>query len=141
MKTGTNFRKTAIRSGAVVVSFVLISFTVSAHEFWRKIITNSSFNEIAIAMIETGNQAGETENSSANDAEWDSFDMAFDPALELEGWMSDRTHFEVVAFNRSTKPEVVKPGDSGLFDTAVDAADEELLAVETWMTDASVWSR
>jgi hypothetical protein len=35
MKTRTNFRKAVVRSAAVVVSFILISFTVSAQEFWK----------------------------------------------------------------------------------------------------------
>ena len=141
MKTGANLRKTAIRSGAVVVSFVLISFTVSAQEFWRKLITNSSFNEIAIAMIETDRETSTTGNAASAGAEWDSFDMAFDPALELEGWMSDRSHFDGVGLNEPTESEDVDAEDSGLYDEGTIAAGDESLAVEGWMVDEAVWVR
>ena len=61
MKTTNNVQKAILRSGAVVISFVLISFTVSAQEFWKKLLTNSSFNEIALAMVETSNEIETTE--------------------------------------------------------------------------------
>ena len=56
MKTKNNVQKTILRSGAVIISFVLITFTVSAQEFWKKLIELSSFNDIAIAMIETSDK-------------------------------------------------------------------------------------
>ena len=61
MKTKNNVQKAILRSGAVVVSFVLISLTVSAQDFWKRLLTNSSFNEIAIAMVET---SGKTEDAA-----------------------------------------------------------------------------
>ena len=67
MKTRTNFQKAAIRSAAVVISFVLISITVSAQEFWKKLLINSSFNEIAIAMVETDAEKSTTKNSATTD--------------------------------------------------------------------------
>ncbi|MFW6257668.1 MAG: hypothetical protein ACOC11_02675 [Prolixibacteraceae bacterium] len=86
MKTKNNVQKTILRTIAVIVSFVLISYTVSAQEFWRKLITNSSFNEIAVAMIETEtNKLSEkpekpTVKSVTSGAVHES-------ALELESWM------------------------------------------------------
>jgi len=67
MKTKNNVQKTILRSLAVVLSFVLISFTVNAQDFWKKLLENSSFNEIALAMVE------KTDASSVSDSESDSF--------------------------------------------------------------------
>ena len=36
-KTKNNVQKTVLRSLAVVVSFVLISFTVTAQDFWKAV--------------------------------------------------------------------------------------------------------
>jgi hypothetical protein len=38
MKTKNNVQKTILRSAAVIVSFVLISFTVSAQDFWKRLL-------------------------------------------------------------------------------------------------------
>jgi hypothetical protein len=50
MKTKNNVQKAVLRSAAVVVSFVLISFTVSAQTFWKRLLENTGFSDIAIAM-------------------------------------------------------------------------------------------
>ena len=88
MKTKNNVQKAILRSIAVVVSFVLISFTVSAQDFWKKLLENSSFNEIALAMVET----------SEGKADSESFSMPYymgllenetEPALKVEDWMKN----------------------------------------------------
>jgi len=135
MKTKTHFKKTAIRSGAVVVSFVLISFTVTAQDFWKKILTNSSFNEIAIAMIETGDEKTTGGSSSSTGADWESFEMAFDPALELEGWMSDIERFGVDNFSQDIELENIADFSSAnVFPEA-----DEVLSLENWMIEDDIW--
>lgn len=139
MKTKTNFKKTAIRSGAVVVSFVLISFTVTAQEFWMKILTNSSFNEIAIAMVETGDAKSVNENSTATGADWDSFDMAFDPALELEGWMSDLDRFGVDDARVAIGSDYMYVNAAGVNSTDLIPDADNILSLENWMIEEDVW--
>lgn len=83
MKTKSDFRKAALRLAAVVVSIVLISITVSAQEFWEKLLTHSSFNEIANAMVETSKKDSASVLSEQESTNWYTFDKAFDPAIEL----------------------------------------------------------
>lgn len=139
MKTRTNFRKAAVRSAAVVVSFILISFTVSAQEFWKKLLTNSSFNEIAIAMVETSNGESTMENTKTFDADWKRFDMAFDPALELEGWMSSEEHFGVNVLYKEAEPDASLKEEKALLDLNYIADTSEPLVLEGWMIHSGVW--
>jgi hypothetical protein len=137
MKTKTDFRKAAIRSGAVVVSFVLVSFTVSAQGFWKKLLTNSSFSEIAIAMIEAPAVESVPEVPVKGDAIWTDYDKAFDPVLELEGWMTSEGYFH----NSGTGPfeGIVKEmaNDTGI--TMNQRESEEVLELEDWMTSTALW--
>jgi predicted naringenin-chalcone synthase len=141
MKTKTNFRKAALRSLAVVVSFVLVSITVSAQEFWKKVLINSSFNEIAIAMVETSEKKSPA-NENSESAFWYAFDKAFDPALELEGWMTSESYFSSTF---SIENEIEKPLvlENWMLDENVfysHEIHEAPLELESWMTSADFWS-
>ncbi len=143
MKTKTNFRKAAMRSVAVIVSFVLVSFTVSAQEFWKKVLTQSSFNEIAIAMVETSSKEKVPANSKNEASNWYYFDKAFDPALELEGWMTSENYFETTVFSLENEVEnslIVEDWmlNENLFYSY--EAQEEPLKLESWMTSADFWA-
>lgn len=50
MKTMNNVQKASLRTAAVIASFILISFTVSAQSFWREFFINNSFGAIAEAL-------------------------------------------------------------------------------------------
>ncbi len=139
MKTRTNFRKAAVRSAAVVVSFIVISFTVSAQEFWKKLLTNSSFNEIAIAVVEPGKGKTAMENSKSFEADWKLFDMAFDPVLELEGWMSDEKHFGVEALHHEETLKAPYSDGNGFFNFNFRTDPSEPLELEAWMLKSGVW--
>lgn len=141
MKTKTNFRKAALRSAAVVVSFVLVSITVSAQEFWKKVLIHSSFNEIAIAMVETSKK--ESPAHSEMESNWYSFDKAFDPALELEGWMTSENYFLSTAVSLENEMEAPLALESWMLDENVfysHKTQEAPLEVESWMTSADFWS-
>ena len=88
MKTKNNVQKAILRSGAVIVSFILISFTVSAQDFWKRLLTNSSFNEIAIAMVETSGKTEAATLPAKHSADVFIFQNDMEPALELESWMT-----------------------------------------------------
>ena len=99
MKTKNNVQKAILRSGAVIVSFVLISFTVSAQEFWKRLITHSSFNEIAIAMIETNNDKTDVPAKEKTESTFQFYTVReFDDELNLEGWMLKDFYLEMPRF-------------------------------------------
>jgi hypothetical protein len=141
MKTKNNVQKTILRSLAVVLSFVLISFTVNAQDFWKKLLENSSFNEIALAMVE------KTDASSVSDSESDSFlllllEDEYEPVLEMESWMNDDDYFDVETFQISEEMESqLELGDwmtnDNLFQAKVN--EENPLELEAWMTSEKVW--
>ncbi len=91
MKTKNNVQKVVLRSAAIIVSFVLISFTVNAQDFWKTILKNSSFNTIALAMVNTRSDAElptETESLEAM-----KFSEEIEKRMEVEDWMTDTTIF------------------------------------------------
>ena len=142
MKTKTNFRQAALRSVAVVVSFVLVSITVSAQEFWIKVLTHSSFNEIALAMVETSEKELPA-NENTEIAFWYAFDKAFDPALELEGWMTSENYFGTTAIILENEAETPLSLESWMLNENLfytHEVREEPLMIENWMTSADFWS-
>jgi len=48
-------KKTISKAFAIVVSLVLISFTVSAQGFWKQILVNNTYGKMAELMIEQKN--------------------------------------------------------------------------------------
>ena len=140
MKT-TNFRKAAMRSAAVVVSFVLVSITVSAQEFWKKVLAHSSFNEIALALVETPKREVPA-NENTENAFWYAFDKAFDPALELEGWMTSEDYFETITFGVENEVDVPLKVENWMLDENLFSSQEKQekpLELENWMTSADFW--
>ncbi len=112
MKTTNNAQKTengqvktmVLRGVAVIFSLVLISWTVSAQDFWKELLTNNTYGKMAILMIE---QTNETKNA---DAAIDAIhaELAIqanhstealvlvnetESNLEIEAWMTDETYF------------------------------------------------
>jgi predicted naringenin-chalcone synthase len=141
MKT-TNFRKAAMRSAAVVVSFVLVSITVSAQEFWKKVLTHSSFNEIALALVESPEKEAPA-NENTESAFWVAFDKAFDPALELEGWMTSENYFGTTTFGLEPQADVPLKIENWMLDKNLFSSrevQEKLLELENWMTSADFWA-
>jgi hypothetical protein len=141
MKTKNNVQKTILRSLAVVLSFVLISFTVNAQDFWKKLLENSSFNEIALAMVE------KTDASSVSDSESDSFlllllEDEYEPVLEMESWMNNDDYFGVETFQISEEIESQLEledwmTNDNLFQAKVN--EEKPLELEAWMTSKKIW--
>lgn len=118
MKTKNNVQKTMLRWAAVVVSFVLISFTVNAQDFWKRLIENSGFSDIALAMVETSNEA-ERNSEPAESREAINFEIEAEPEMEVEAWMTNYTKFDV-GFQ-------------------LEEEHEAELGVEDWMIDETVF--
>ena len=140
MKTKNNVQKTILRSLAVVVSFVLISFTVSAQDFWKKLLTNSSFNEIAIAMAETSKNPAESDYTKTTTAFI--FNEETDKTLSMESWMTNenyfRTSYNLLRGYPENKNEIENwMLNENLFEVKGEVEDQ--LKLEDWMTSDKVW--
>ncbi|WP_303920256.1 hypothetical protein [Draconibacterium sediminis] len=120
MKTRNNVQKAITKSLAVIISLVLISITVNAQDFWRTVMENNSFSQIAMAMTDN------TEASSASADASSTTDMSAyaryaavdaEEELDVENWMLAENNFFTTV------------------DVAIEA--EEALEVENWMTNES----
>ena len=140
MKTRNNVQKAILRTGAVIVSLVLISLTVSAQDFWKKLLVNSSFNEIALAMTE--NPKKSTTDTDADFSDLYLINQESEEDLQLEDWMFNESNFQ--SFNYSNvREEKLNVEDwmlnTGIFETK-NASETELI-LESWMTSEKVWNR
>ncbi|MGQ7871458.1 hypothetical protein [Sunxiuqinia sp. sy24] len=150
--TGNNnnqAERVLLRSAAVIISFVLISFTVSAQGFWKQLLTNNSFGQVALLMVEeTGAAEVATELSVPAAAESSTFYFAeaMESELEVEAWMTDDVYFG--AYTHLAVP-ATEPGleleswmmDEGYFNShLMDTDEEKELELEAWMTDNDYWS-
>ena len=52
MKTINNIQQVAQKTIAIVVSFILISFTISAQDFWEELVSISHFEELVFAFAD-----------------------------------------------------------------------------------------
>ncbi len=141
MKTKHNVQKTILRSAAVIVSFVLISFTVSAQDFWKRLLENSSFNEIALAMVETSNEMETTESTESFD--FNLLEQESEQALNLEDWMMDNNFFgvsELEITEISEKDMEIEAWmlNESLFNVGENNKNE--MELESWMTSEKLWA-
>ncbi len=136
MKTKNNVQKTLLRWAAVFVSFVLISFTVSAQDFWKNLIENSSFGNIAMAMVDTEETPAELPASTFI------IEAEQEAGLELENWMTDETTFAISTFNFAPEVESELVPEAWMFDEEIflpETSSESALQLEDWMVNESVW--
>ncbi|MEN8117797.1 MAG: hypothetical protein ABFS16_12500 [Bacteroidota bacterium] len=141
MKTKNNVQKAILRSVAVVVSFVLLSITVSAQGFWRTLIENSSFNQIALAMVDTENKT-ETPALPAKSLKAMYVEAETESSLKMERWMINESNFDVPVFQivQDIDKELEMEDwmlDEGLFQPSDEG--EPALELEAWMTSEKVW--
>ena len=146
-------QKVLLRSAAVIISFVLISFTVSAQGFWKQILTNNSFGEIAMLMVQESeaDYTADARNAHSElpaNAESATFFMepAAEEALELESWMTDDAYFG--SLNAALQPES-EPAleledwmkDTDHFNNYNSLDTDKSLNIEGWMVDDKYWTR
>ena len=139
---GNNVQKAVLRTIAVIVSFVLISYTVSAQEFWKKLLTNSSFNEIAIAMTKTNAETASSAISNEMNSTRFYFEDATEPSMELESWMTNKNTFSIFSLNLENEVEIPLTIENWMLDGTNFGSDnlqDEDLELESWMTSAKVW--
>ena len=141
------FKNVLLKSAAVIISFVLISFTVSAQGFWKQLLTNNSFGEMAMLMVQESEADYATEKSEAPasaESTYAYFEAAADPSLELENWMTDDIYFGAlnVALQPESEPalELEDWMANGAHFNNYDTADlDESMEIEEWMVDDEYW--
>ena len=142
MKTKYNVQKTVSRSLAVVVSFVLISFTVTAQDFWKTVLTNSSFNQIALAMVETSKKPNVPAPESKSNQATIIYENEYEANLEVEEWMTGNTYFKPIMVYQVEKENALQVEewmlDESLF--TVESETDAQLIIEDWMTNNEVWN-
>jgi len=141
MKTKNNVQKTILRSVAVVFSFVLVSLTVSGQDFWKKLLANSSFSEIALAMVETP-KVTETSDLKSENFNFSLLEIETDPTLELENWMLDENSFGSKVFEFTQERDSELEIEEWMLNDNLFQVEEEFetsLDLEVWMTSEKVW--
>jgi hypothetical protein len=147
MKTTNNVQKTILKSLAVIVSSVLISFTVSAQGFWESLLENNTFNEIALAMVTSYSETESTlvdDGSSANTASFAGLlEEVVEEALELEDWMTNEANFtsnftieEVVESPMELEDWMKDETYFAVPSIRLEVDAEEALEIESWMLDS-----
>ena len=142
MKTKNNVQKTILRFAAVVISFILISFTVSAQDFWKRLIAGSSFNEIALAMVDHSKKVSNNSNSEST-----LFDFIMnqekDSPMSIESWMVDEDFFGVANPAITIETEASLKVESWMLNDNLfeEKEAEESLKLEKWMVSDDLWMR
>lgn len=137
------YSQVLLRVAAVLVSVVLLSFTVSAQDLWKELLSYNSFGKMALLMVNEDKAAMEApaENASAV------FNVAeeVDQPLEVQEWMSNDSyfhnyeHFDEVAPEKALEIENWMT-DESYFRNQYAPEKEEALAVEAWMCDADFFN-
>lgn len=131
-----------LRSAAVVVSVVLLSFTVSAQGLWKQLLTYNSFGKMAMLMV---SEAQASEEPATAETSAFNFEQATDEALEVESWMTDDTYFG--AYNNFFEVATDEPleleewmTNGACFANRIVCEKDEDLKLEAWMTDDYYWA-
>ena len=140
MKTKNNVQKAVLRFAAVVTSFVLISYTVSAQDFWKSFLENSSFGHIAMVVAEAETPAAENVNNvPAADF---TMETETENVLELESWMTNAATFAVTFEIDEVADEALELEpwmmNQEVFQTATET--DPALNLDDWMVSDAVWS-
>ena len=150
MKTKNNVQKAITKSFAVIISLVLLSFTVNAQDFWKTVLKNNSFTQIAMVM--TSEHSVPSHYKVSAPASTASFGEMFgtedEPELALENWMINETLFSGVTGMLQPEAEPALELESwmmheesfGIRTMVIMEEKEAALKLENWMVDSKVWN-
>jgi hypothetical protein len=153
MKTKNNVQKVILKSLAVVISLVLISFTVNAQNFWKTLLENNSFNEIAMIMVETSHASNDNADATAGSTDANTFaaymETETEETMELEDWMTNDNFF--IPSGISMAEEAENPMElegwmtSGNYfgtpsNSMFEVETEQPMELESWMTNENYFS-
>ncbi len=147
--SGSTVQKAALRTAAVIISLVLISFTVTAQDFWKQLLTNNGISDIAMVLVDHSSEAvvnDVVETSEEANSEVSAFyysEIINEPALDLENWMLDKSYFKNFNSQEIISTEMPTELENWMFNEAYfcgDDTEEEHLELESWMTDDNHWN-
>ncbi len=162
MKTQNNTQETAksqmrrivLRVSAVLFSVILLSWTVTAQDFWKHLLTENTYGKMALMMVDQTSEFekadaitdaiyAEMKGKNINSAETYSLETESDKNLGIENWMTNEALFSTnsAALTVETdKPLVLE--DWMISDLRVNSQlvsvpveNEPALWVEDWMTN------
>ena len=147
MKTKNNVQKTILNTFAVLTSVILLSFSVNAQSFWKTILENNSFNEIAMVMVDSKSESAFSGGSSNHSNFADFMVNESEESLELESWMTDDSYFDSNTFYMEKETDDALELESWMTEEAYFEADafeveEEMdnnLELEDWMLDYNLF--
>lgn len=147
MKTRNNVQKAITKSLAVIISLVLLSITVNAQNFWKTVLENNSFSQIALAMAdvpETSTASSDAFTTSDMNAYAEYMVVESEEALDLENWMVNENNFFTTIEIESAVESTLELEDwmtnESLFNgnaAYLNIETEEALEVEDWMTNTN----
>lgn len=145
-----------LKGGAIIISFILISFTVSAQGFWKQLLTESSLSNVAMIMAgDTSmnhskaavNTSSSFERTTGEKTFFSSIEMEEDEPLNLESWMTSDSFLG--QSNYTITPEVDPTLDiedwminSKYFknvSSSIETETDKELKLEDWMVNDSLW--
>jgi len=144
-------RNILLRSGAVVIIVILLSFTVSAQGLWKQILTFNSYGRMAVLMVhgsETGSWGEKVESGSGNPARSGTVTFQIEPAFDedpgIGAWITDDFYFGAYSglfeAERDKSPELEPWMTDDRYFTSRFATDQDsALAIEVWMIDGRYW--
>lgn len=138
MKTTNNAQKTentqvrtvVLRGAAVIFSIVLLSWTVTAQDFWKEFLTNNTYGKMALLMVSQPSEASKVDDLfAAVDADLKAnvsitsevTAAETEQSLEIESWITNENLFAPKAGFSTTEAE-------------------EALAIEDWMTESEYFT-
>ena len=137
------YSQVLLRVAAVMVSVVLLSFTVSAQDLWKELLTYNSFGKMALLMVDENNAA--TETSSVATATVLNIEEETDQPLEVQEWMSNDSFFRNYENFDEVSPEKALEienwmTDESYFNNQYAPVKEEAMPLEAWMCDADFFN-
>jgi len=138
------FTQVLLRAAAVLVSVVLLSFTVSAQDLWKELLTYNSFGKVALIMVDDSNLNSEKPAPAAT-TEFVVNEEADAPAA-IQEWMSSDSYFHNYAdFNEVATDEPAEienwMTDASYFNGRFAAEPEKELELQAWMCDSNFFNR
>ncbi|MFA5326834.1 MAG: hypothetical protein WC384_03495 [Prolixibacteraceae bacterium] len=162
MKTQSNTQETAksqmrrivLRASAVLFSVILLSWTVTAQNFWKHLLTENTYGKMAMMMVDQTSEFekadavadaihAEIKEKNINSAETYSLETVTDKNLDVEIWMTDEALFSANSAALTVETDKPLTLESWMIsDLKVNAQmvsapveNEPALRVEDWMTN------
>ena len=86
-----------LRAAAVLVSVVLLSFTVSAQNLLKELLSYNSSGKMALLLVDESNAKEATENAGTANFEAFLVEEETEAPLNVENWMTNSNYFNATS--------------------------------------------